>query len=64
MLKTMGSTLPATAPMTLQDYLALNGPAPSLHVAYGAAAAPPAWPAMAAASRVLPIVFNMRRSMV
>jgi acetyl esterase/lipase len=25
------------APMTLQDYLALNGPAPSRHVAYGAA---------------------------
>ena len=48
MLKTMGRTLlaaaiaghtggAAAAPMTLQDYLALTGPAPSLHVAYGAA---------------------------
>ncbi|MYM36027.1 alpha/beta fold hydrolase [Duganella sp. FT94W] len=27
----------AAAPMTLQDYLALNGPAPARHVAYGAA---------------------------
>jgi acetyl esterase/lipase len=27
----------AAAPMTLQDYLALNGPAPTQHVAYGAA---------------------------
>jgi acetyl esterase/lipase len=27
----------AAAPMTLQDYLALNGPAPTRHVAYGAA---------------------------
>lgn len=27
----------AAAPMTLQDYLALNGPAPTHHVAYGAA---------------------------
>jgi len=49
MLKTMGRTLlaaaiagsaggaGAAAPMSLQDYLALTGPAPSLHVAYGAA---------------------------
>jgi len=48
MLKKMGGTLLAAAiagnvgaagaaPMTLQDYLALNGPAPSRHVAYGAA---------------------------
>lgn len=49
MLKKMGRTLlaaaiagnaggaGAAAPMTLQDYLALTGPAPSLHVAYGAA---------------------------
>jgi acetyl esterase/lipase len=52
MLKKMGRTLLAAAiagnvgaaaggtgiaPMTLQDYLALNGPAPSRHVAYGAA---------------------------
>ncbi|MEV4783731.1 alpha/beta hydrolase [Burkholderia sp. LMU1-1-1.1] len=48
MLKTMGRTLlaaaiaghaggAAAAPMTLRDYLALTGPAPSLHVAYGAA---------------------------
>ena len=51
MLKKMGGTLlaaviagnvgaaagaAASAPMTLQDYLALNGPAPSRHVAYGA----------------------------
>jgi acetyl esterase/lipase len=50
MLKKMGRTLLAAAvagnvgaagaagaPMTLQDYLALGGPAPSRHVAYGAA---------------------------
>ena len=45
MLKTMGQGLLAAAiaggagaaPMTLQDYLALSGPAPTLHVAYGAA---------------------------
>jgi hypothetical protein len=51
MLKNMGRTLlaaaiagnlgaaagAAIAPMTLQDYLALSGPAPSRHVAYGAA---------------------------
>lgn len=48
MLKMMGRTLMAAAiagnagaagaaPMTLQDYLALSGPAPSRHVAYGAA---------------------------
>ena len=48
MLKTMGRTLLAAAvagnlgaagaaPMTLRDYLALSGPAPSRHVAYGAA---------------------------
>ena len=48
MLKTMGRTLlaaaiaghaggAAAAPMSLQDYLALTGPAPALHVAYGAA---------------------------
>jgi acetyl esterase/lipase len=48
MLKKMGGTLLAAAiagnagavgaaPMTLQDYLALSGPAPSRHVAYGAA---------------------------
>jgi acetyl esterase/lipase len=51
MLKKMGGSLMAAAvagsvgaaavasaaPMTLQDYLALTGPAPSLHVAYGGA---------------------------
>lgn len=50
MLKPMGRTLlaaaiagnlggagAAPAPMSLQDYLALSGPAPTLHVAYGAA---------------------------
>ncbi|RFP10005.1 MULTISPECIES: alpha/beta hydrolase [unclassified Duganella] len=48
MFKPMGRTLLAAAiagnvggagaaPMTLQDYLALSGPAPTLHVAYGAA---------------------------
>ncbi len=48
MLKKMGRTLLAAAiagnvgaagaaPMTLQDYLVLSGPAPSRHVAYGAA---------------------------
>lgn len=48
MLKKMGRTLLAAAiagnvgaagaaPMSLQDYLALSGPAPSRHVAYGAA---------------------------
>lgn len=48
MLKTMGNTLlaaaiagsaggAAAAPMTLQDYLALSGPPPTLRVAYGAA---------------------------
>ncbi|TFW24356.1 alpha/beta hydrolase [Duganella callida] len=48
MLKKMRRTLLAAAvaggvggavaaPMTLQDYLALSGPAPTLHVAYGAA---------------------------
>lgn len=47
MLRKMGRTLLAAAvagnvgaagaPMTLQDYLALGGPAPSRHVAYGAA---------------------------
>lgn len=32
-----GVGVAAAAPMSLQDYLALNGPAPTLHVAYGAA---------------------------
>jgi acetyl esterase/lipase len=32
-----GAGMAVAAPMTLQDYLALSGPAPSQHVAYGAA---------------------------
>ena len=32
-----GAAAGAAAPMSLQDYLALSGPAPSRHVAYGAA---------------------------
>lgn len=34
---TAGGAAAAPAPMSLQDYLALNGPAPARHVAYGAA---------------------------
>lgn len=34
---TAGAVGGAAAPMTLQDYLALSGPAPTRHVAYGAA---------------------------
>lgn len=32
-----GGSAQAAAPMTLQDYLALNGPAPQQHIAYGSA---------------------------
>jgi acetyl esterase/lipase len=36
-LMTTGCKASAAAPMTLADYMALNGPAPSAHIAYGSA---------------------------